>query len=242
MSPIKLVKNTKIIHITELSIPRALASFATHTSNAILRTKKTIGTKTKVPQAAHPAAEAPAAAAGSASTPGCWLTKVAARANMGTRVVTPTPPRHRAKLRTSPRCFQSLFIMSHPFVRHFGVDLSNTPSVMFLHSASIGSRGHVDERCLFRAVETSPRCKRGGASSPPQLVSATGGGGRAPRSKARPEDRVRIAQSVTPNAGSPCLCIRGERVRALGSITTPSPQATSWSSKKTEQRVSWASE
>ena len=56
-----LVNITKIIHSTALSIPRALASRATHTNSAILRTKKTIGIMRIEEQTAHP----PAAANGS---------------------------------------------------------------------------------------------------------------------------------------------------------------------------------
>lgn len=58
-----LVKNTTSIHMTELSIPRALASRATQTSKAICRAEMTISTNTKPP----PHAKQPAAPAAPAS-------------------------------------------------------------------------------------------------------------------------------------------------------------------------------
>src|SRR6185312_1573716 len=55
MRPMKLVNNTSNIHKTELSMPRALASRATHTSSAIFRANITMGIAMKVPQQPQPA-------------------------------------------------------------------------------------------------------------------------------------------------------------------------------------------
>ncbi len=56
MRPMKLVKKTSSIQMTALSMPRAFASRATQTSNAMLRTKIAIKIKKNEPQQANPAA------------------------------------------------------------------------------------------------------------------------------------------------------------------------------------------
>ena len=58
IKPSKLVNRTRIIQMTALSIPRALASRATHTNSAMFKTKTAMGMKISDPQRAHPAADA----------------------------------------------------------------------------------------------------------------------------------------------------------------------------------------
>jgi hypothetical protein len=73
--PITLVNITRIIHSTELSIPRALASRATHTNSAMFKTKKITGIMRIEEQTAHP----PAAANGSESRDHALSAKAKAR-------------------------------------------------------------------------------------------------------------------------------------------------------------------